>query len=217
MPLNERDRKALKIGGIVAAVLVVALLGLGQLGKGGGAALPPLSVGPPVSGGPTGVTGVPSTGPSGSVSPSQSGGPVPSPIFSGRDPFSMPPQFPAPGGATGGTGPGPTGPAPAAERAPDRRAPAPAPTGTGPGPTGPTLPPTNGSSTTIGGHEVVLIDTYTANGVQHASVSVDGTVYHPAEGDTFAGGNFELRDVAGDCATFLYGDQSFTLCFVPSK
>ena len=38
-----------------------------------------------------------------------------------------------------------------------------------------------------------------------------------AEGDTFAGGNFELRDVAGDCATFLYGDQSFTLCFVPSK
>ena len=34
MPLNERDRKALKIGGIVAAVLVLALLGLGQLGKG---------------------------------------------------------------------------------------------------------------------------------------------------------------------------------------
>ena len=123
MPLNERDRKALKIGGIVAAVLVVALLGLGQLGKGGGSALPPLSVGPTVSGGPTGVTGVPSTGPTGSVSPSQSGGPVPSPIFSGRDPFSIPPQFPAPGGGTGGTGPGPTGTGPG-------------PTGTGPGPTG---------------------------------------------------------------------------------
>ena len=197
-------------------MLVLGLLALGQLGKGGGSALPPLSVGPPVSGGPTGVTGVPSTGPTGSVSPSQSGGPVPSPIFSGRDPFSLPPQFPAarrhqrrngprcrpapvPTGSTGGST-GPTGG-----------------TGTGPGPTGPTLPPTNGSSTTIGGHEVVLIDTYTANGVQHASVSVDGTVYHPAEGDTFAGGNFELRDVAGDCATFLYGDQSFTLCFVPSK
>ncbi len=112
MPLNDRDRKALKIGGIVAAVLVLALLGLGQLGKGGGSALPPLSVGPPVSGGPTGVTGVPSTGPSGSVSPSSSGGPVPSPIFSGRDPFSLPPQFQVtPGGATGGgTGPVPTGP-----------------------------------------------------------------------------------------------------------
>ena len=46
MPLNDRDRKALKVGGIVAAVLVLALVGLGQLGKGGAPALPPLSVGP---------------------------------------------------------------------------------------------------------------------------------------------------------------------------
>ncbi|MEP6972584.1 MAG: hypothetical protein ABI869_00410, partial [Actinomycetota bacterium] len=76
--------------------------------------------------------------------------------------------------------------------------------------------PSNGDSTVIGGHTVVLIDTYTVNGVQHATVSVDGTVYHPAEGDTFAGGNFELRDVAGNCATFLFGDQSFTLCFSSS-
>ncbi len=215
MPLNDRDRKALKIGGIVAAVLVLGLLGLGQLGKGGGSALPPLSVGPPVSGGPTGVSGPLPTGPSGTVSPSSSGGPVPSPIFSGRDPFSLPPQFQVtPSGASGGTGPVPTGPVPTGSTGGSTGS-----TGgtTGPGPTGPTLPPTNGSSTTIGGHEVVLIDTFTANGVQHASVSVDGTVYHPAEGDTFAGGNFELRDVAGDCATFLFGDQSFTLCFVPSK
>ena len=64
---------------------------------------------------------------------------------------------------------------------------------------------------------MVLIDTFTSNGVAHASVSVDGTVYHPAEGATFAGGNFELRDVAGNCATFLFGDESFTLCFTPSK
>jgi hypothetical protein len=196
MPLNDRDRRALKVGGIVAAVLVLALLGLTQLG-GGEDALPPLSVGPSVPGG--------VTGPSVSPSPSE-GGPAPSPIFSGRDPFSLPPQFVAATGPTGSTGsPGPTGP-----------------TGTGsPAPTGPTgtssPPPSNGSSTVIGGHSVVLIDTYTANGVQHASVSVDGTVYHPAEGDTFAGGNFELRDVAGDCATFLFGDESFTLCFVPSK
>jgi hypothetical protein len=215
MPLNERDRRALKIGGIVAAVLVVALFALGQLGKGSGNALPPLSAGPSVAG-PTGVTGPVPTGPTGSVSPSQSGGPVPSPIFSGRDPFSLPPQFvtgsPGPTGPTGNpTGPtgNPTGPTGNPT----------GPTGnpTGPGPTGPTLPPTNGSATVIGGHSVVLIDTYTSNGVPHASVSVDGTVYHPAEGATFAGGNFELRDVAGNCATFLFGDQSFTLCFTPSK
>jgi hypothetical protein len=207
MPLNDRDRKALKFGGIVAGVLVLALLGLGQLGKGGAPALPPLSVGPSTSGGPTGV---PTVGPSGSATPS-GGGPTPSPIFSGRDPFSLPPQF-VTGGATGPgpTGPGPTGPGPTG----------PGPTGStggGPGPTGPTTPPTNGDSTVIGGHTVVLIDTYTINGVQHATVSVDGTVYHPAVGDTFAGGNFELRDVAGNCATFLFGDQSFTLCFTSSK
>jgi hypothetical protein len=50
-----------------------------------------------------------------------------------------------------------------------------------------------------------------------AQVEVDGTVYNVAEGDSFAGGTFTLRDVAGNCATFLYGDQSFTLCIVPQK
>jgi hypothetical protein len=214
MPLNDRDRKALKVGGIVAAVLVLALLGLGQLGKGGAPALPPLSVGPSTATGPA-VTGPVVTGPRGSVSPSQ-GGPSPSPIFSGRDPFSLPPQFQtteSPGGSTGGPtgstgGPGPTG-----------STGGPGPTGStgGPGPTGPTTPPTNGSTTVIGGHTVVLIDTFTTNGVSHATVEVDGIVYNPAEGATFAGGNFELRDVAGNCATFLFGDESFTLCFVPSK
>jgi hypothetical protein len=218
MPLNDRDRKALKVGGIVAAVLVLALLGLGQLGKGGAPALPPLSVGPSAATGPgvTGVTGPLPTGPSGSGSPSQ-GGPTPSPIFSGRDPFSLPPQFQtaSPGGSTGG-GTGPTGPGPTGGGT-GPTGPGPTGGGTGPGPTGPTNPPTNGSTTVIGGHTVVLIDTFTTNGVSHVTVEVDGIVYNPAEGATFAGGNFELRDVAGNCATFLFGDESFTLCFTPSK
>ena len=217
MPLNDRDRKALKVGGIVAAVLVLALVGLGQLGKGGAPALPPLSVGPSTATGPV-ATGPGVTGPSESGSPSQ-GGPSPSPIFSGRDPFSLPPQFQTIAPPSGVTGPGPTG----------RRRPVPRPTGStggpgptgstggGPGPTGSTNPPTNGSTTVIGGHTVVLIDTFTSNGVSHATVEVDGIVYNPAEGATFAGGNFELRDVAGNCATFLFGDESFTLCFTPSK
>lgn len=201
MPLNDRDRRALKIGGIIAAVLVVALLGIGKLGGGSPAALPPLSIGPTASGGPTGV---PTTGPSSSATPS-GGGPSPSPIFSGRDPFSVPPQFvtapPTSPGSTDTSTPTGTG--------------TPPPTGTGT--PSPTNSPSNGASTVIGGHTVVLIDTFTQNGVQHATVSVDGTVYHPAVGETFAGGTFELRDVAGNCATFLYGDQSFTLCFTPSK
>jgi|SRR6185436_7293338 len=210
MPLNDRDRKALKVGGIVAAVLVLALVGLGQLGKGGAPALPPLSVGPSTATGPV-ATGPGVTGPSESGSPSQ-GGPSPSPIFSGRDPFSLPPQFQTIAPPSGVTGPGPTG---------GGGVTGPGPTGgggvTGPGPTGSTNPPTNGSTTVIGGHTVVLIDTFTSNGVSHATVEVDGIVYNPAEGATFAGGNFELRDVAGNCATFLFGDESFTLCFTPSK
>ncbi len=88
MPLNDRDRRAVKIGGIIALVLVVALLGIGQLGKGGTTGLPPLSLGPTVSGVPP--TGVPTTGPSGSTATPSGGGPSPSPIFSGRDPFSHP-------------------------------------------------------------------------------------------------------------------------------
>ncbi len=204
MPLNDRDRKALKFGGIVAAVLVLALLGVGQLGKGSPEGLPLLSPGSSATGVPTGV---PTVVPSGSATPSE-GGPTPSPIFAGRDPFSLPPQFvSASAGPSGPSGPtGPTGP-----------------TGTG-SPTGPSGPtgtgspsPSNGASTVIGGHTVVLIDTSTSNGVQKATVEVDGTVYHPTEGATFAGGNFQLRDVAGNCATFLYGDQSFTLCFTSSK
>lgn len=207
MPLNDRDRKALKIGGIVAAVLIVALLAASQLGKGGAPALPPLSTGPSIVG-PTGPTVGPSVVPSGSPT---AGGPSPSPIFAGRDPFSIPPIFsPAgsgtPSGSTGSTG-GPTGPSGS--------------TGTGTGtPTSPTSTPTapsNGSSTVIGGHTVVLLDTFTHNGVAMVQVEVDGTVYNVAVGHSFAGGTFSLRDVAGNCATFLFGDQSFTLCLIPQK
>jgi hypothetical protein len=207
MPLNDRDRRALKIGGIIAAVLVVGLLALGQLGKGGTAALPPISIGPSTSiapsGGPT--TG-PTVGPSGSPSGEPTGGPSPSPIFSGRDPFSIPPQFQATAPPTDGTSPPPT----------DGTSPPPT-DGTSPPPTSPPTAPSNGASTVIDGHTVVLLDTFTNNGVQMAQVEVDGTVYNVAEGDSFSGGTFELRDVAGNCATFLYGDESFTLCFTPSK
>src|SRR5712691_10749171 len=202
MPLNDRDRKALKIGGIVAAVLVVALLGVGQLGKGGAPALPPLSIAPSSTIGPTGG---PSTGPSGSPT-SPTGGPSPSPIFAGRDPFSPPPQFNS-ASATGSSTSTSTSTATSTSTSTSS-------------PTSPTSTPTapsNGSSTVIGGHTVVLIDTFTHNGNQMPSLEVAGTVYNVAEGGSFSGGTFQLRDVAGNCATFLFGDQSFTLCLIPQK
>jgi len=178
------------------------LLALGQLGKGGTAALPPISIGPSTSISPTtGPTVAPSGGPSGSPSGEPTGGPSPSPIFSGRDPFSLPPQFQTTAPPTDGSSPPPT----------DGSSPPTSP------PTSPPSAPSNGASTVVGGHTVVLLDTFTHNGVQMAQVEVDGTVYNVAEGASFAGGTFELRDVAGNCATFLYGDESFTLCFTSSK
>jgi len=69
----------------------------------------------------------------------------------------------------------------------------------------------------VGGHTVVLLDTFSQGGTEMADVEVDGTVYHPAVGGHFAGGDFQLLAVSGDCATILFGDESFTLCFTPSK
>jgi hypothetical protein len=193
MPLNDRDRRALKIGGIIAAVLVVGLLALGQLG-GDPVTLSPISIGPSTSIAPTTS---PTVAPSGSPSGEPTGGPSPSPIFSGRDPFSIPPQFQTTAPPTDGSSPPPTD-------------------GSSP-PTSPPSAPSNGASTVIDGHTVVLLDTFTNNGVQMAQVEVDGTVYNVAEGDSFSGGAFQLRDVAGSCATFLYGDESFTLCYTPDN
>jgi len=60
---------------------------------------------------------------------------------------------------------------------------------------------------------VVLLDTFTANGVEQAQVEVDGTVYDPSVGETFGPNKiYRLQSVSGNCATFLYGDESFTLC-----
>jgi hypothetical protein len=45
-------------------------------------------------------------------------------------------------------------------------------------------------------------------------VEVDGHGYNVAVGARFAGGSFELQGVSGSCASFLYGDQAFSLCDV---
>ena len=114
MPLNDRDRKALKVGGIVAAVLVVALLGLGQLGKGGSPALPPLSVGPSAATGPT-VTG-PGVDRTERLRVAVPGRADPEPHLLRPRPVlaaAAVPKTESPGGSTGG---GPTGGGPAPDR-----------------------------------------------------------------------------------------------------
>jgi hypothetical protein len=65
---------------------------------------------------------------------------------------------------------------------------------------------------------VVLLDTFVRNGQEMAQVEINGTVYNVREGQSFGpGGAYELRVVSGNCATFLYGDESFTLCVTPEK
>jgi hypothetical protein len=196
--LTDRDRRTLKIGGIIAAVLLVVTLAMNFLGGGEEEITPPSGEGRPTP------TETPSGGPSETGGPTQTGTPVTR--FTGRDPFSIPPYFisatATPSGSASPTSPGPTSPGP---------------TPTSPGPTQSPTQPGNGSSTNIGGHEVVLIEVFTSGGQDRVQVEVDGTVYDVAEGQNFADGEFRLRSVSGNCATFVFGDEAFTLCITPSK
>ena len=108
-------------------------------------------------------------------------------FFAGRDPFQS--LLPSPG-------PSPT---PSVSPSP----------GVSPAPPGEEEQQQEGS--TVGGHEVVLVDVFTEGGESLVQVQVDGQTYTVAVGETFAG-NFQLVSVRGGCATFLFGDQSFTLC-----
>jgi hypothetical protein len=138
--------------------------------------------------------------PTSSPSPPPDGGP-PIQSFTGRDPFSVPPALsPSPLPTAPGPSGGPSG------------SPSVGPSGT-PSPTA----PGNDSSQNVGGSTVVLLDIFERDGATRAQVEVDGTVFDVGIGDQFAGGRFELRSVAGNCASFLFGDESFTLCITAQK
>jgi hypothetical protein len=126
------------------------------------------------------------------VIPSPTGAPTEEPprftFFAGRDPFE--PIFADPSAS-------PTPPV------------SPVPTDVSPAPPDEEGDQQEGSS--VGGHEVVLIDVFTDGGETLVQVRVDGQTYTVAVGETFAD-NFQLVSVRGGCATFLFGDQSFTLC-----
>ena len=193
MALSERDRRTVTIGGIVMGVLLAGFVLFSFLG-GGEEPLAPI---PPTIPG----TGSPSPSPGGGVPPIQS--------FTGRDPFSVPPALspPAPPSPPGGGG--------------GSQTPSPSGGGGGGGGGGSQTPsptaPGNGSSRNVGGSTVVLLDIFQRDGATHVQVEVDGTVHDVVVGEQFAGGRFELRSVGGNCATFLFGDESFTLCITAQK
>ncbi len=81
MPLTPRDRRTLMIGGGVLGVLLVGFLVMNLLAGGGGEAIPSL---PAITLEPDGAGGGP-------VSRVADAGVSPVPVFTGRDPFSIPP------------------------------------------------------------------------------------------------------------------------------
>ena len=196
MPLSDRDRRTLRIGGIVAGVLVVGLVLFNVLGGGGETQAPPRR---------TTGSATPTLAPT--VTPTTT--PTPVARFTGRDPFSTPPQFLVATG-TSGTGSSSSGGSSTSSSS------------SGSGSSSSTSPPPTqpggGSSENLGGHTVVLLDTFRVSGTDRAQVEIDGVVYNVAVGEQFGPGNrFELRSVSGNCGTFVFGDQSFTLCITPSK
>jgi hypothetical protein len=196
MPLSDRDRRTLRIGGIVAGVLVVGLVLFNVLGGGGETQAPPRR---------TTGSATPTLAPT--VTPTTT--PTPVARFTGRDPFSTPPQFLV---ATGTSGTGSSSPGGSSSSS----------SSSGSGSSSSTSPPPTqpggGSSENLGGHTVVLLDTFRVSGTDRAQVEIDGVVYNVAVGEQFGPGNrFELRSVSGNCGTFVFGDQSFTLCITPSK
>jgi hypothetical protein len=191
MALSDRDRRTVTIGGAVLGVLLLGFLLFSFLG-GGEEPFPPI---PPTTPG------------GGSPSPSPGGGAPPIQNFTGRDPFSVPPALSPSASPTTGGG-GTTSPPPGGGTT------TPPPGGTtSPSPTA----PGGGSSQNVGGSTVVLLDIFKVDGATRVQVEVDGTVFNVGIGERFAGGRFELRSVGGNCATFLFGDEQFTLCLTPRK
>ncbi len=213
MAISDRDKRTLRIGGIVLAVLLVAFLLLKLLGGGGESEDGATSFSPrtttPAPGGTTGG------GPTGSESPSLAPSPVL--VLPVRDPFAIPAGFPVSSTGTSSSGDSTsTGTTTTTSGGTTTTTTTTSTSTPGGGTRTPTQP--SGATEIVGGHQVTLIDTFTTNGVEQATVSVDGTVYRPSAGQTFGPNKqYKLQSVSGNCATFLFGDQSFTLCVPQNK
>ena len=197
MPLSDRDRRTLKIGGVVAGVLILGLVLFNALSGGGGTETP---LPPTVA-----RSATPTVAPT--VAPTTT--PTPVAQFTGRDPFSTPPQFLVATATSGTSSSGSSSSSSSSSGSTSSTSTPTSPTPTQPG---------GGSSQNLGGHTVVLLDTFRVSGTDRAQVEIDGVVYNVAVGERFGPGNrFELRSVSGNCGTFVFGDESFTLCITPSK
>ena len=67
-----------------------------------------------------------------------------------------------------------------------------------------------GSSASVGGQRVALMTVYSKDGAQYAQTRIGDVVYTPKVGQVFAS-SYKLLAVSGKTATYLYGDEQFTL------
>lgn len=203
MPLTDRDRRTLRIGGIIAGVLIAGILAMNQFAGGQDEVPIPPAAQPD-------VTETPELSPT--TSPAQI---PPAPVFTGRDPFSVPAGFSSSGATSTSSGSTSSGSTSSGSTSSGS-------TSSGSTSSGSTANtggiPGDGSSAVVGGHDVVLLDVFTMSGIGAVQVEIDGQIYNVTVGETFGpGGNFELRSTSGYCASFRYGDESFTLCVSPDK
>src|SRR3954466_9110078 len=225
MAITDRDKRTLRIGGIALGVLLVAFLLLKLLGGGGSQEEATSFSPPPHPPRPARTPGRPDRPPragggsrgAGSGPESRSLAPSPVLVLPGRDPFAIPAGFPVSSSGTSSSGDSPsTGTTTTASGGTTTTTTTTSTSTPGGGTRTPTQP--SGATEIVGGHQVTLIDTFTTNGVEQATVSVDGTVYRPSAGQTFGPNKqYKLQSVSGNCATFLFGDQSFTLCVPQNK
>jgi hypothetical protein len=78
------------------------------------------------------------------------------------------------------------------------------------GTTGSTTGTTSGSSASVGGQRVALVHVYTKDGKSYAQTKVGDTVFTPVVGSVF-GGSYKLLATSGKTATYLFGDEQFSL------
>jgi hypothetical protein len=142
----------------------------------------------------------PTGGPTESLTPSPSV--QPTAVFAGRDPFSPPAALSSPGGSV-------TVSVSGSVTVTVTTTPTQSPSPTQPG---------GGSSTQVGGRTVVLLDIFMQGGEQMVQVEVNGNVHNVGIGDSFGPGNdYMLQSISRPCATFLFGDEPFTLCVSVQK
>ena len=219
MQLTSRDKRILQIAGVAVPLLLIVYFFVLRPDGGEDLALPS---GPT---GATGTTGVPTASPSLSPSPTPRETLPPVSLAGSRDPFSIPAGLElSTGGSVSPTTTVSSGGTTTAATTVPITVPTTVPI------TVPTTIPTTLTTTTrtttmpppgggdgdrpgnkilIGGHDVKLVSV-SGNG-KKLDVQVDGKLYTVEPGATFDD-NFKLVKIDGECAKFLFGDQSFELC-----